>query len=77
MTRAERGEHQPPDPQVLVVVGEQDRARPGHRPQRPGAAAAPRHRRIGRVDGADRLGMPDEHQRRVIEGEAQGEGVRV
>ena len=50
---------------------------PGHRAQRPGARAALGDRRVGRVDRAHGLGMPDEHQRRVVEGQADGERLAV
>jgi hypothetical protein len=40
-------EHEPPDAQVLGAVGEEDRARAGHRAQRPRARAALGDRRIG------------------------------
>ncbi len=73
----EGGEHEPPDAQVLGAVGEEDRARAGHGAQRPWARAALGDRRIGRVHRAHGLGMPDEDQRRVVEGEADGERLAV
>ena len=70
-------EHEPADAQVRVPVGEEDRARAGDERERPRARAAARDPRIGRVDRAHRVGMPDEHERRVVEGQADRERLAV
>ena len=63
--------------QVLGAVREQDRGRAGERLEHGRARAAVQHGRVGGEHAPDRLGVGDEHHRRVRPRDADGERVAV
>ena len=73
----ERRQHQLALAQVLLAAREQDRARAGERLEHGRARAAAQHVRRRGVDALDRLGVGDEHHRRVRPQRAQRERLAV